>query len=235
MKLLKLLTIPAVLMFGIIFAVPVSAHALNKATISVACNTSTGKICVTLSGDVEQGNDERFVFVDIFAKGSNTSLGEVEFDVPAFNQDSDNHFSQTLCFPAVSGDSFVIKVVKVTSDSEGNSPSDLTINLKGGGSIQFTSDEQKPQKVAETGACTQSTPTPTPSPSSSSTPTPTPSSTPGQGAGSPTPSPSAQTVATLANTGGFDFRLPLIGLTVIVAGLALFLVSASRGRQSAGR
>jgi hypothetical protein len=39
----------------------------------------------------------------------------------------------------------------------------------------------------------------------------------------------------LAPTGGFDFRLPLIGLTVIVAGLALYLVSAGRGRPSKGR
>ena len=44
----------------------------------------------------------------------------------------------------------------------------------------------------------------------------------------------ASTVA-MAPTGGFDLRLPLIGLTVIVAGLALYLVSAGRGRLSKGR
>ena len=48
----------------------------------------------------------------------------------------------------------------------------------------------------------------------------------------PTATPSAMAVA---QTGGFDFRLPLIGLAVIVAGLALYLVSAARGRPSTGR
>ena len=79
--------------------------------------------------------------------------------------------------------------------------------------------------------CMQSTPTPTPTPTA--TPTPTPTATPtggGNGAGSPTPT--ANTTAALAETGGFDFRYPLIGLVLLVAGGTLFVVSASRRRSA---
>jgi hypothetical protein len=60
---------------------------------------------------------------------------------------------------------------------------------------------------------------PTPTPTATATPTPTPTAT-------------ASPVAALANTGGLDLRFPLIGLTVLVAGLALLLVSFSRGRST---
>src|SRR5262249_33298455 len=61
-------------------------------------------------------------------------------------------------------------------------------------------------------------------PTSPSPTTPTPQT--------PTPTASAAVTTPLAGTGGFDFRYPLIGLTALVAGLALLLVSASRGRSS---
>ena len=48
----------------------------------------------------------------------------------------------------------------------------------------------------------------------------------------PTTPPTANTTVALAQTGGFDFRLPLIGLILLVAGGALYLVSASRGRSA---
>ena len=60
----------------------------------------------------------------------------------------------------------------------------------------------------------------------------TPAPTPTASTATPTATPSA---LALAPTGGPDLRLPLIGLTVIVAGLALFLISAGRRRPSAGR
>jgi len=66
------------------------------------------------------------------------------------------------------------------------------------------------------------------------TPTPTPTATPSATA-SPSASPSANTTVVLANTGGFDYRFPLIGLVILVAGAALFVVSASRGRSTSER
>lgn len=231
MKLLKLMTVPVVLLASVMMAVPVSAHALNNATISVACGSGdrTGRICVNLAGDIEQGNDERFVFVDVFASGTNTSLGEVTFDLPGFNGTatgcSKNHCDITLCFPAItssSATSFDVKIMKVTSDSAGNTPSDLQIKLQNGQTITFP--RETPVKVATVDKCVASTPTPTP-------PTPTPP-TPGGGGGG-TATPSANTAVPLAQTGGFDFRYPLIGLVLLVAGGALLVVSASRGRSSA--
>jgi len=49
---------------------------------------------------------------------------------------------------------------------------------------------------------------------------------------SPTASASTVAAVTLAQTGGFDFRFPLIGLVLLVAGGALYLISASRGRSA---
>ncbi|TMC11866.1 MAG: hypothetical protein E6J41_04680 [Chloroflexi bacterium] len=232
MKVLRLLTVPAVLLFGLVLAVPASAHQLTNVTVTVACQTSSGKVCVTLTGDIPASdNDARNVFFDLFATGSNTSLGEIEFNLPASNG-SVQHFSQTLCFPAVAGNTtgFTVKVVKVT-DSQG-SPSDLAITI-GDQTINFTADHQPKTTVGETGQCAQATPTPTPTPKA--TPTPTATATPtsgGSGGGSPTPTASANTTVALAQTGGFDFRYPLIGLILLVAGGALFVVSASRGRSA---
>jgi hypothetical protein len=226
-KLLKLLTVPAVLLISLLMAVPASAHHLRKATVSVGCGTgaNAGKVCVTLTGDIEQDNAERFVFFDVFASGSNTSLGEIKFDLPAFDSKpgANNHFSQTICFPAITNSnasSFTVNVVKVTSDVQGLSPSDLVIELPSG-DVTFDARHQPSTPVGDTDKCVVTSTSPSPSPS-------VPASS------SPSTSPSANTTVALAATGGFDFRFPLIGLTVLVAGLALFLVSASRGRRSTG-
>ncbi len=64
---------------------------------------------------------------------------------------------------------------------------------------------------------------------------PSPSPSPSVPASAPaSTSPTANTTAALAPTGGFDFRFPLVGLAVLAAGLALFLVSSSRGWRSTG-
>jgi len=47
-----------------------------------------------------------------------------------------------------------------------------------------------------------------------------------------TPTATANTTVALAQTGGFDFRYPLIGLVLLVIGGALFVVSASRRRSA---
>jgi hypothetical protein len=225
-KVLKLLIVPAVLLISLLMAVPASAHGLQNATVQVGCGTGThaGQVCVTLSGDIEAGNDERFVFFDVYATGSSTSLGEIMFDLPAFDSrtGANNHFSQQLCFPAITNSnasSFTVKVVKVTSDSNGQHPSDLVIHLPNHNDITFDAEHQPSTPVGDTDKCVAPPTSPSPSTPANS---------------SPSPSPSANTTVALAQTGGFDFRFPLIGLTVLVAGLALFLVSSSRGRRSTG-
>lgn len=78
------------------------------------------------------------------------------------------------------------------------------------------------QTSVDTQGCVPSqTPTPTPT-----TPTPTPTQSTGG-----TPTATATTLA-LAQTGGFDYRFPLLGLVLLVAGGVLFVVSASRGRSA---
>jgi hypothetical protein len=228
MKVLKLLAAPAALLFGLVFAVPASAHVLTNVTVTLACQQPSGQVCVTLSGDIPAtGNDARKVFFDLFATGSNTPLNKtpLEIDVPASNGKAQHFTSKPTCFDAVSGNiaSLTVEVVKVT-DTQGNL-SDLKITIGSGPNaptITFTAQSQPETPVGTTGTCSAAQ-SPTPG-----TPTPTP--TGGNGGGSPTPS--ANTTVALAQTGGFDFRFPLIGLVLLVAGGALFVVSASRGRSA---
>jgi hypothetical protein len=231
MKVLKLLTVPAVLLFGLVFAVPASAHELTNVTVTLACQQPSGQVCVTLSGDIPAtGNDARKVFFDLFATGSNTPLNKtpLEIDVPASNGKAQHFTSKPTCFDAASGNilSLTVEVVKVT-DTQG-SLSDLKITIGSGPNaptITFTAQSQPKTPVGTTGTCSAAQ-SPTPG-----TPTPT-SSGGGNGGGSPTPTASANTTVALAQTGGFDFRFPLIGLVLLVAGGALFVVSASRGRSA---
>ena len=217
MKLLKLSIVPAVLLFSVVMAVPASAHAVNNVAISVGCGTGNqaGQVCVHLVGDIQPGTDERFVFVDVFASNDlKTSLGEKVFDIPAFDtkNSANNHFDKTLCFDAITNNnatSFTVQVMKVTSDAKGDHAADLTITLTNGKQIIFGTEDQTPVPIGDTDKCVAPTPTPT-----------------------PTPTPSATTTTTLANTGGFDFRFPLIGLILLVAGGTLYVIGASRGRST---
>jgi hypothetical protein len=230
-KFFKLLTVPAVLALGVLLAVPAFAHSLGGATIEVACGSGqqAGQVCVHLKGQIAEGTAERFVFVDVFAQSDKTfttSLGEVVFDITAFDSKnaSKNQFDQTLCFPAIKGStatSFTVAIVKVTSDSAGKHPADLTIHLSNGKTITFGNGEQPPVAVGTTDKCVAPSPSPSPSPSASVSPM-----------SSPTASPTANTTAVLAQTGGFDFRFPLVGLVLLVAGGSLFFISASRGRSA---
>jgi hypothetical protein len=217
-KFVKLLIVPAMLLGSVALAAPASAHALTNATVNVACDTPTGRVCVTLAGTIEQGNAARNVFFQLFAKGSDTKLDEIEFQLPAFSDKGGNDFSKTLCFKAITGDvpGFDVKVVKVT-DAVGN-PSDLAIHITGGKTISFDKDHQPQTVVATTGKCAP----PPQSPPAESPPAQSP----------PAQSPASTTTVTLAKTGGLDFRFPLIGLVLLVAGGTLFVVSASRGRST---
>jgi len=218
MKLLKLLIVPGVFVFSVVLAAPVFAHHLTNAVI-VQAQCQGGQICVTLSGNVEPGTDERHVFIDIFAQGSSQPLGEIKFVVPENSTNQSVPMSpETECFHAItasSGTSFILKVMKVTAKDD-TTAADLTITVQASHQeIEFKGapPPQQPaviENVSLTQCVTQIPPSPQ----------------------TPTPSASAAVTTTLAGTGGFDFRFPLIGLTALVAGLALLLVSASRGRSS---
>lgn len=221
MKFAKLLIVPAVLLLSAALAVPASAHALTNATVNVACDTPSGKVCVTLTGRVEQGNQARNVFFDLFAKGSDKKLDEIEFKLPAFSDKGGNDFDKMLCFKAITDavSGFDVEVVRVT-DAAGN-PSDLSIQITGGQTINFDRDHQPQVVVGSTGKC--GPPANSPAPQSPPAQSPAAQSTP------------ANTTVTLAQTGGIDFRYPLIGLALLVAGGTLFVVSVSRGRSAGSK
>jgi len=215
-KLLKLLTVPAVLLFCVVMAVPASAHHITQVTLGQTCDKENGQICIELKGQILPGTDERIVTLDLLGKKGSaapTKVGEVTIDVPANHGNKAVPFDSTKCFGVVGGtfDSFSISWVKVTN-AAGES-ADLSIALTSG--TTFTEKDLPATLVPDIKPCTS---TPASPPASSS----------------PSASASAATTVALAQTGGFDFRFPLIGLTVLVAGLALFLVSASRGRRSTG-
>jgi hypothetical protein len=216
-KFLKLLAVPAVVLLSLIVAAPAFANGLSKATITVGCGAgaTAGQICVHLHGDNEvDPTKERILVFDVFAASDLTkSLGEVTFDVKA-PATKDTPFDQTKCFLAItSGTSFVVQLVKVT-DEKGN-PSDFQFLAPGGQPghpfIDFDNAHSQPVKVGEAGKCVGATPTPT---------------------ATPTPSISASPVATLAQTGGLDYRWPIAGLTLLVVGGALFVIAGTRRRSS---
>jgi hypothetical protein len=220
-KLLKILIVPAVLLFSVVMAAPAFAHHLNNATITEA-QCQNGRVCVTLAGDVAPNTDERHVFIGIFAKGSPTQkLDEIKFVVP--KNSGNNPISMppdTECFKALPGDSsasFTLKVMRVTLKDD-TTLADLTITVASSHQVIVFNgnDEDQPvaiEKVTLTQCLVQTSPSPSPSPSPSASAS------------------AATTTTTLANTGGFDFRFPLIGLILLVAGGTLYVIGASRGRS----
>jgi uncharacterized surface anchored protein len=210
-KLLKLLTVPAVLLVSAMMAVPVSAHSATITNLMASCN-SDHKVCfdfdVTTSNFDATGRD---VLVDLI----NTKTGTVVEELT-------EHLSSTTTHVH---DCFMTNVPTTTA---------LTVKIRvPKGSDLDLGDSQT---TVDTQGCTSAA-TPTPTPSATPTATPTPTSTPsgGSGGGTPTATPTANTAVPLAQTGGFDFRYPLIGVILLVAGGALLVVSANRGRSSASK
>ena len=203
MKLLKLLIVPAVLLFSVVMAVPASAHEATSLAVTQAACTN-GQICINVDVTIPAtGNDARQIKFELFGvKGQTvTDLKEgLIIDLPASTGTAQDLHIKNKCFEAVTGtfDHFLIKY-------EGTVSGDLTLKDSEGNVIQ--PGDTVLDKI--TPCVTQTSPAPT----------------------SPSPS-AAATSTTLAGTGGFDFRFPLIGLTVLLAGLALLLVSASRGRST---
>jgi hypothetical protein len=233
MKFLKLLAVPAALFLTVLVAVPAFAHTFDKGKLDSACDKTNGQICLTLSGSIETGFDARTVVLELVGVKGTTETpltgNTVTFKLPANHSNSAVSFGpKKECFMAVTTgnfDSFTVKVISVT-DTVTSKAADIDMQLTVNGAttmtqVQFPS--QTPVTVITGLSLCTATSTPTPM-------TPSPSSSGGNGGGSPTPS--ANTTVALAQTGGFDFRFPLIGLVLLVAGGALFVVSASRGRSA---
>jgi hypothetical protein len=192
----------------------------NEATVSAALNcTSSTKVCFTLTVSTQDfpdsGRQLTFTLLG-HQKGapSNTFTAIGTPQTITFQNNLDDAKS-TLCFDQIDTtkfDSFELDI-KAVGDS-------LTVNGK---------------TEVQLGPFDNSCPTPTPTPATPTPATPTPTQSGGSGGGTPTPTASANTTVALAQTGGFDFRYPLIGLVLLVAGGALFVVSASRGRSSASK
>jgi hypothetical protein len=217
-RVLKLLTVPAVLLVTALTAVPALAHHFTNVTVSQTCDTSNGRICVRLQGNVATGNDERTMFLDLFGQngtGEPVKVGEVTFVLPANHTQSSVPLDQTVCFAAVNQtfDHFLVKWVGVTNHA--GQDADLTIQI---GDRTITQSQLPATLVTSIAPCTAKTTT-------ASTVREKPAS-------APPSTPVSNTTTALAQTGGLDYRLPLIGLTVLAAGLAIVLVGASRARRS---
>jgi hypothetical protein len=207
-KFAKLLIVPAVLLFSGMVAVPASARSLTTATVSVACQMPQGQVCMHLIGDIGKDNEALNVVFDLFGGISpglrSSPLDEITFKLPAFDSSpgANNHFDKQLCFKQISGPGF---------DGAG-----FFVRL-----VKITNDQGQPSDISITtpsgqpinvgnffgaiGPCHATTPPPSSPPAGSSA---------------------------LAPTGGFDFRFPLIGLILLLAGGALYLMNASRRRSA---
>lgn len=210
MKFLKVLIVPAVIVVSVMIAVPALAHAVTNVSVTSKC-VATGQICIHLSGTIpEQGNEKRTIRFDLFGvNGSTVSdrLGEVTFDLPASTGTEQTINVPDQCFTVVTGayDHFLVKY-------EGTVSGDIQLSK----TVKDTAGNNQQVRIGAGDTVADNIP-PCVAPTSTATQTATPTATPA--------------AAALASTGGFDFRFPLVGLTVIVAGLALLLVSLSRGRS----
>jgi hypothetical protein len=209
-KFVKLLTVPAVLLVSVLMAAPASAHNAAITNLTASCNSSH-KVCfdfdVTTSKFDSTGRD---ILVDLV----NTKTGQVLETLGGTKE----HLTATTTHVH---DCFMTDVsmsTELTINIRVKQPSDLTLG-------------SSTTSVNTHGCAVQSPGTPTPGTPPPSTPTPS-SSGGGGGNGGGSPTPSANTTVALAQTGGFDFRFPLIGLVLLVAGGAVFVVSASRGRST---
>jgi hypothetical protein len=176
-KLLKLLSVPAAGLAVMLLAVPVYAHNLTNATITLECEK--GQISIDIKGDLTDSPKGRTLEVELFG---HTSSGWVDthqgltFDLTQNQHEYKGTFGGT---DLSKYDQVEVRVVKV-SGSDGN---DLEIQLAGekqAHSWRYYTGPKHPLATLKS-ACVA--PSPSPSPSSTPTPTPTPKA-------SPTPTPS---------------------------------------------
>ena len=188
MKLLKILIVPAVLLFSVVLAAPAFAHQATITNLTASCN-SDHKVCfafdVTTKDFDQNGRD---VLVDLVDTQQNNKVLETKTE----------HLSATTTHVTDCFNSVVSTTTSLT----------IKIHLPQGSDL----DLDESQTSVDTHGCVAPSPSPSPSPSASAS--------------------AATTTTTLANTGGFDFRFPLIGLTLLVAGGTLYVIGASRGRST---
>ena len=210
MKLVRLLCIPAVIAATALAAVPAYANHAAISKLTGTCD-QTNKICVHIEvtpSAIPQGQS-RTVTLQLLghAKGAaSADLTPIDGATITITLTSaQNGHLQTFdrCFEDVDTSKFDKFAVKATAGPD--------IDLQGSTTVQ-----------SDVVMCS----TPSPSPSASNSASPSPSTQTGATA---TPTPAAQA---LAATGGFDYRFPLIGLPILVGGLALLLVTVARGRRS---
>lgn len=207
MKVLKLLGVP-VMVVGMLTLLTATAYA-NHAQIEAKLNcTSQTQVCFDLTVSTTE-------FPDTGRDIKVTLLGHKKGDEDAKNfmpvgDAVTVHLDKDLKDKVIQV-CFPVKDVKVTDfdsfkiEIDAVNPDDFDVN--GMAKVKL-------------GPFENTCPTPTPN-----TPTP----------GTPTPTTTTNTGAVLASTGGFDFRFPLLGLAILVAGATLFVVSASRGRSTSDR
>jgi hypothetical protein len=230
-KLTRVLTMPAVLLFCLVMAVPAFADETQVATQSDVATiqaqfscTQVGKVCFTLTVTtqfVSAGRDVTLTLLGHKIGDPAGMLTTINSQTLHLDAGLDGATLPPICFDGVTTapfDSFVLRIAVVGTAFTVNGKESVDLGA-------FTNNCPPPPTPTPT-----PTPRPRPSPSPSPSPTPTASLT-----ASPTATPTASTTTGLAQTGGFNFVFLLIGLVVIVAGLAVYLVSASRTRGSTGQ
>jgi hypothetical protein len=216
-RLLKLLIVPAVLLFSVVMAAPAFAHEATISGLTASCDQS-GKICVdftvTTAGFDDNGRD---ILLNLLGRKPNTSefvdTGITPVRVHLTKDLKDKSFH--VCFPGAPPAGFDQFEVKITVPPDVLDSHGKPIKDQNGNPIKNDLDLGEGSTLTSQpfSASTCATPPPpSPSPSASAS--------------------AATTTTTLASTGGFDFRFPLIGLTLLVAGGTLYVIGASRGRST---
>jgi hypothetical protein len=222
LKVLRLLGVPA-MVAGMLSLVTATAYA-NVATITVKLDcTSSTKVCFDLTAttkDFPQGGRDVVVTLMGHEKTAPSGAGFVQIGQSVnlhLTNGLDGAHLAPLCFDNVKTADFDKFELVIAAPAGVH---DITINGHSKATFDFAN------------TCPVPSPSPTPSASPSATPTPSPSAS---APASPSASPSAATTVVLAQTGGFDFRFPLIGLILLVGGGTLYVVSASRGRSTSNK
>jgi hypothetical protein len=204
-KLFKLLTVPAVVLLAIASAAPASAHEATISKLMAVCGTGR-TVCFDFDVVTKEFSPAgRDVIAHLWGKQGDKNVELATAKVHLTAATTHVHQCFDVAVPA------------------GATQLRITLTVPAGSDLELGDS----QTSADVTACATATPTPTPSASASASPSGSPSA-------SPSASASPAAVAALAQTGGFDFRFPLIGLTVLVAGVALLLVSVGRGRRTPG-
>jgi hypothetical protein len=185
-------------------------HAMVSAELSC---TSATKVCMKLTIVATDFNETHTLHLALLGrhKGADdfTKIG----DLDNVTVSTDGTTTPTVCLDNVTTSDFVSFKLQVTAGDAGVTLADVTTPKVEKSTVTLGPFDNSCPAM-------QTSPSPSPSPTTTT---------------APSTSPTANTAAVLAQTGGFDFRFPLIGLVLLVAGGALFLVSASRGRSAGSK